>query len=357
MNKKDIKDLPLQELEKAMVEMNELPYRAGQIFFWLYQKGIHDFKEMKNLPKGLTEKLEETYFIQKLDPCEHQRSTDGTEKFLFKLRDAQFVETVLIFAARRRTVCISTQVGCKLACSFCASGKNGFVRNLAPSEILNQILYLQHALKHKITNYVFMGMGEPLDNYENVAKTVTIMNDAKGMNVGARRITISTSGIVPGIEKLKALDLQVNLVVSLHAVSDDLRNRLMPINRRYPLEELIKACEAFKSKTGRMMTLEYVLLKGINDSLEDADGLAAIAKRLRVKVNLIPYSEVPDLNFQSPERKEMSLFMERLAQRGTKATLRESKGKDIQAACGQLAGKISGKERKFRGHDKGEKSS
>lgn len=340
-SKKEIRDLPLQELEKAMAGMNEPPYRARQIFFWLYQRGVCDFKEMSNLPGSLLEKLDQRYFIVQPDPREHRQSADGTEKFLFKLRDAQFIETVLIPAARRKTVCISTQVGCKLACTFCASGKNGYIRNLAPSEILNQILYLQQTLKHKITNVVFMGMGEPLDNYENVAKAVTIMNDAKGMNIGARRITVSTSGIIPGIKKLKELGLQVNLAVSLHAVSDKLRNALMPINKRYPLEELIRACEEFKGKTGRMMTLEYVLLKGINDSPEDADGLAAIAKRLKVKVNLIPYSEVPEFDFRRPERERIRSFMKRLARRGTKATLRESKGKDIQAACGQLAGKIS----------------
>ena len=207
MNKRDIKDLPLGELEKAMAGLNEPPYRARQIFFWLYQKGIRDFNEMGNLPKSLADKLHQNYSIGHPDPCEHLKSSDGTEKFLFKLQDVQFVETVLIHAHRRKTVCLSTQVGCKLACSFCASGRNGYIRNLTPSEILNQVLYLQHSLKHKITNYVFMGMGEPLDNYENVAKAVMILNNAKGMNVGARRITISTSGIIPGIEKLSELGL------------------------------------------------------------------------------------------------------------------------------------------------------
>lgn len=340
MPQKDIKDLPLQELEKAMAEIGEPPYRARQIFFWLYQKGVHDFKEMKNLPQSLIDKLDQTYSLAQSAPCEHQKSSDGTEKFLFKLRDAQFVETVLIPAERRKTVCISTQVGCKLACAFCASGKNGFVRNLSPCEILNQILYLQHTLKHKITNYVFMGMGEPLDNYDTVVKTLAIMNEAKGMNIGARRITVSTSGVIPGIERLKEFKLQVNLAVSLHAANDTLRSTLMPINKRYPVEELIKACEEFKSKTGRMITLEYTLLRGVNDSPEDADGLAAIAKRLRVKVNLIPYSEVSGFSFRRPERSRMDAFMQRLASRGTKATLRESKGRDIQAACGQLDGKI-----------------
>ena len=347
MNKRDIKDLPLGELEKAMAGLNEPPYRARQIFFWLYQRGVRDFNEMDNLPKLLVNKLHQNYSIGPVDPCEHLESADGTEKFLFKLQDMQFVETVLIHAKHRKTVCISTQVGCKLACSFCASGRNGFMRNLTPSEILNQILYLRHNLKHQITNYVFMGMGEPLDNYENVAKAIAIMSDPKGMNVGARRITVSTSGIIPGIEKLKESDLQVNLAVSLHAASDKLRDSLMPINKRYPLEKLIQACEAFKSKTGRRITLEYVLLKGINDSLEDADGLAAIAKRLRVKVNLIPYSEVPSLNFRTPERKDTGAFMKRLTHKGTKVTLRESKGKDIQAACGQLAGKIRAESEKI----------
>ena len=257
----------------------------------------------------------------------------------FKLSDGNFIESVLISAKNRKTICLSTQVGCKFACSFCASGFIGFIRNLTPAEITNQILFLQHNLKHKITNYVLMGMGEPLDNYENVQKAIMIMNDPEGMAIGARRITISTCGIIPGMKKLQDLRLQINLSVSLHATNNNLRDALMPINKRYPLEKLIKACEDLINATGRMITIEYILIKDKNDSLEDADKLAAIAKKLKAKVNLVPYSTIPTLNFQSTGRKETNIFMNKLINRGVNATLRESKGKDIQAACGQLAGR------------------
>jgi len=339
MDKRDIKNLTLEELEKEIVDMQEPTYRAGQIFFWLYQKGVHDFNQMANIPKALRDKLDQNYYISTLGLSEHLKSTDGTEKFLFKLSDGNFIEAVLIYAKNRKTMCLSTQVGCRFACSFCASGLKGFARNLTPSEIINQILFLQHNLKHKITNYVLMGMGEPLDNYENVSKAIMIMNDPEGMAIGARRITISTCGIIPGIKKLKDLGLQVNLSLSLHTTNNKLRDALMPINKRYPLEKVIKACEDFIDGTGRMITIEYILIRGKNDSLEDADELAAIAKKLKAKVNLVPCSTIHNVNFQSTQRKNIDIFMNRLIKRGVNATLRESKGKDIQAACGQLAGR------------------
>lgn len=339
MRKKDIKDFTLAELERAFAEIEEPPYRARQVSHWLYRKGAGSFDEMDNIPKALRYKLDKNYYISTPGVSEHLKSTDGTEKILFKLRDGHFVETVIIPAAHRRTLCLSSQVGCKFACLFCASGLRGYIRNLTPSEILNQALYVRHNLKYKMTNFVFMGMGEPLDNYENVKKAIMIMNDAKGMDVGARRITISTCGIIPGIEKLKDLGLQVNLSISLHAANNRLRSKLMPINKRYPLKRLIEICEEMRDKTGRMITLEYILIKGINDSPQDADGLAVIARRLRAKVNLISYSIIPNLNFQPPEPKEIKLFMKRLVNKGINVTLRESKGKDIEAACGQLAGR------------------
>jgi 23S rRNA (adenine2503-C2)-methyltransferase len=339
MGKRDIKNLTLEELKKEIVEMQEPPYRAGQIFFWLYRRDICDFNEMGNIPKALRDKLDQNYDISGLELSEHLKSTDGTEKFLFKLSDGNFIETVLIYARNRKTVCLSTQVGCKFACSFCASGLNGFIRDLTSSEITNQILFLQHNLKHKITNYVFMGMGEPLDNYENVSKAITIMNDPEGMGIGARRITISTCGIIPGIKKLKDLGLQVNLSISLHATNNRLRGVLVPINKRYPLEKIIKACEDYIDGTGRTITIEYILIRDKNDSLEDADGLSVIAKKLKAKVNLVPCSTIPRVNFQSTERRNINIFMNRLIKKGVNATLRESKGKDIQAACGQLAGR------------------
>jgi len=339
MDKQDIKDFTLKELGEAIVGIDEPIYRAKQIFSWLYQKGICSFKEMNNLPDKLIDKLGRHYYISSLNLCKQFKSKDGTEKFLFELSDGNFIETVLIYTKKRKTACLSTQVGCKFACSFCASGRIGFVRNLTPSEITNQILFLEHGLKHKITNYVFMGMGEPLDNYENTSKALLIMNDPKGLGIGARRITISSCGIVPGIDKLKDLGLKINLSISLHAANNKLRSELVPINKRYPLEELIEACQRYIEKTERAITLEYVLIKNKNHSLQDAAQLAAIAKRLRAKVNLIACSAVQGLNFSSPSLKDINIFMKDLVKRKVNVILRKSKGADIQAACGQLAGK------------------
>ncbi|MFH1848390.1 MAG: 23S rRNA (adenine(2503)-C(2))-methyltransferase RlmN [Candidatus Omnitrophota bacterium] len=335
---KDIKDLTLDELKKELAGLGEPSYRAKQIFSWLYHKGADDFDLMNNLPAPLKDKLKNKYSIGKLELTERLKSVDKTEKFLFKLADGNFIETVLIYTSDRATVCLSTQVGCKFACSFCASGLGGFTRDLAPSEITGQILFLCFGLKRKITNYVFMGMGEPLDNYDNVSRAILIMNDPKGMNIGSRRITVSTCGLVPGIRKLKDLGLQVNLSVSLHAANSELRDEVMPVNKRYPLRSLIEACESYIAEAGRMITFEYVLIRGKNDSLKDADELGAIAKRLRAKVNLIPYSAVPGLCFQPPLRKDIKAFAERISKKGARVTLRESKGGDIQAACGQLSG-------------------
>ncbi|NQT46918.1 MAG: 23S rRNA (adenine(2503)-C(2))-methyltransferase RlmN [Candidatus Omnitrophica bacterium] len=337
-DKIDIKGFTLKELEKALSGIGEQSYRARQIFSWLYQRGIKDFSEIDNIPKKLITKLDQIYCISSPTPRQHLKSRDKTEKILFELSNGHLIETVLICAKGRKTLCLSTQVGCKFSCSFCASGLNGFKRDLTVSEIIGQILYFRNDFKHKITNYVFMGMGEPLDNYENVAKAVMIMNEPKGLAIGARRITVSTCGIIPGIEKLNGLGIQVNLSISLHGANDGLRNRLMPINKKYPLEKLLKACEDFKGNTGRMITLEYVLIKGINDSTQDIDGLAAIADRLKAKVNLILYSPVPGLNFKIPNPGDIDAVTKRLTEKGVSATLRKSKGRNIQAACGQLAG-------------------
>ena len=338
MYKADIRNLTLGELEKALIGINERPYRAKQLFSWMYRTGADDFSEVSNIPRTLQKKLEEKYSIGRLEPHKHLKSTDGTEKIAFKLPDGNFIESVLINAKNRKTICLSTQVGCKFACAFCASGGRAFVRNLSVSEIIGQILHIKNKLKHKITNYVFMGMGEPLDNYENVTKAVLIMNDPEGMDIGARRITISTCGIIPGIEKLKTLGLQVNLSVSLHATNNELRNKLAPVNRIYPLEKLIEACDDFIEKTGRLITIEYVLIKDVNDSVKDADEIALIARRLKTKVNVIQYSAISGGKFKAPQKKDASVFMKRLIGNGVNATERKSKGKDIRAACGQLAG-------------------
>ena len=339
MHKEDIKNLGLSELKKIIESIGAPGYRAKQIFAWIYKKGVYSFKAMDNLPRPLLDGLERDYYIGAFESSEHLMSRDRTEKFLFGLSDGNFIETVLIFGKDRKTICLSTQVGCKFACPFCASGRMGFVRDLTSSEIIEQILFLQRMIGHKMTNYVFMGMGEPLDNYKNTSKAVLIMNEKQGLAIGARRITISTCGVIPGIKNLSGLGPHVNLSVSLHASNDRLRDRLVPINKKYPLEDLVEACGQYIKKTNRMITLEYVLIRGENDSLEDAEGLAAIAKRLRAKVNLIEYSPVPGRGFKPPIKKDIDFFMSRLLNKKIKTTLRISKGADIQAACGQLSGK------------------
>jgi len=339
MVKRDILNFTLLELRGEMKRIGEPPYRAKQIFYWLYKKGLKNFGEMSNMPQFLKNKLEENYSRGTLDLTERLKSSDGTEKFLFKLKDGSFIESVLIYSGERKTVCLSTQVGCRYRCAFCASGLRGFVRNLDTSEILNQISFLGHNLKHKITNFVFMGMGEPLDNYENVSRSILIMTSPEGMGIAAKRITVSTCGIIPGIKALRTLKIGINLSVSLHAADDSLRNSLMPINKKYPIIELMKACADFAEKAKGDVTFEYVLIKGKNDSAEDAEKLAKLANRLDAKINLLVYSPVPQFALKPPTESDIKTFIKTLESKKAKVTLRRSKGADIAAACGQLAGR------------------
>jgi 23S rRNA (adenine2503-C2)-methyltransferase len=341
--KNDIRDLTLEELRAELLAMGEKGFRAGQIFDWLYKKRAAKFEDFTSLPKTLREKLAAHFSLRPVALAEKRSSADGTTRFLFRLSDGAHVESVLIPAGPRLTVCLSTQVGCKFACAFCASGRHGFKRNLAPSEILGQVLYLEQALGRPLTNYVFMGMGEPLDNWTNVEKAIRIMNAPEGLAIAARRITVSTAGFVEAFQRLEALDLQINVSISLHAVTDRLRDTLMPINRRFPLEALIGAAEHYVRSGGRMLTLEYVLIRGVNDSLDDADGLAATARRLRAKVNLIAYSPVAGPAFEAPAETEIDRFKRWLEERKVGVTVRLSKGADIAAACGQLAGRFLAK--------------
>jgi 23S rRNA (adenine2503-C2)-methyltransferase len=340
VDKKDIRDLSFEELAAELKKWGRPAYRAGQIFDWVYKKGAASFSSCTDLPLSLRQRLGEEFSLSPLVLADRVRSRDGTEKFLFELVDGNFVETVLIPAGRRKTLCLSTQVGCRFGCAFCASGMGGFRRNLTPAEILGQILFLRDSLSVDLTNLVFMGMGEPLDNYENVVRAVRTMNDRRGLGIAARRITISTAGVVPGLERLKNLGLQLNVSLSLHALRDDLRSELMPINKKYPLADVLRAAEGYFERTGRMITLEYILLRDVNDSAEDARLLAAAARRLKAKVNLIPYSQACGPGFEAPAREKAELFLKRLEDRGVRATLRRSKGADIQAACGQLAGRL-----------------
>ena len=341
----NIGDLTLEELRAELEAMAERPFRAAQVFEGLYREGLSDFAAFTTLPKPLREKLAARFTIGRLALEARLESRDGTAKLVFRLRDGDCVETVLIPSGQRTTACLSTQAGCKFGCAFCASGLRGFRRNLAPSEITGQALHVARTAGAGVTNYVFMGMGEPLDNFDNLARAVRIMNAPEGMGIAARRMTVSTAGLVPGIERLKELDLQVNLSVSLHAATDRLRSRLMPINRKYPLAALIGACEDYLRSGGRMITLEYILIKGTNDGPGDAEGLAGIARRLRAKVNLIAYSPVPGLPFETPSDGDVARFRRRLEERKVRVTVRLSKGRDIFAACGQLAGRLGDEDR------------
>jgi 23S rRNA (adenine2503-C2)-methyltransferase len=332
----DIRDLTRDELAAEFESMGELAYRADQIFSWLYSRGAKSFGDFTDLPKSLREKLAGRFSLRTLTADEILRARDGTEKYLFRLSDGLGIEAVLIPAGARRTVCLSTQAGCKLGCVFCASGLHGFKRNLQPFEIVGQVLYLRERLEAALTNIVFMGMGEPLDNFENLVRAIRILNDPKGLGIAARRMTVSTSGIVPGIERFKDIGLQVNLSISIHAADETLRERLMPVSRKYPLEKLLAACEDYLREGGRKLTFEYVLIDGVNDRLADADGLVRIARRLRAKVNLIPYSPVEGLDFRTPQKDRIRNFIRRLELKGVGVTLRQSKGREIRAACGQL---------------------
>ncbi|HCS48387.1 MAG TPA: 23S rRNA (adenine(2503)-C(2))-methyltransferase RlmN [Candidatus Aminicenantes bacterium] len=338
----DIRNLTFAELRAEFDSWGEPAYRAKQVFEWIYQKGADSFAAMTDLPKSLRQRLEDKFRLGVLELAEQLRSEDGTEKLLFRLTDGQLIEAVLIPSGGRRTLCLSTQVGCKFACVFCASGAGGFARNLLPSEMLGQILFLRDKLDVGLTNFVFMGMGEPLDNLDNLVRTVRIMNAPEGMGIAARRMTISTVGIVPAIEKLEGLGLQVSLSLSLHATTDELRSRLLPVNRKYPLAEVVKAGAHYARTTGRMITIEYILISSLNDSAADARRLASIARKLRAKINLIPYSQGCGAGLAPSPGSRQQAFLQTLESLGVAATVRRSKGGDIRAACGQLAGKKRG---------------
>jgi len=338
--KKCVLDYSLEELKEELSSSGELPYRAKQVFSGIHKKGACSFGEIKGLPKELAAKLDKKFSIHTAACKEHLISgEDGTEKFLWRLNDGRLVETVLIKEKRRKTICLSTQVGCRFKCTFCASGKKGFVRDLKAYEMVEQVLNVREETGFPATNIVFMGMGEPLDNFDNLEKAIRIINHPDGINLGARRMTVSTCGIVPGIKKLKDIGLQVELSVSLHAGNDELRNELAPVNRKYPLKKLLAACEEYTRKTARVITLEYTLINGRNDSPKDAEELAGIARRLKAKINLIGCTGD---NKEDKNKKGLIRFRDLLQKKKARVTIRRSKGEDIMAACGQLAARKSG---------------
>ena len=335
---KDIKGLGLEELEFFLKKHSIPSFRARQIFSWIYKKQVKDFGEMSDLSLDLRTELAKEFYIRGMKLTKRQISKDKTIKLLLELQDKNLIEAVIIPAKGRLTGCVSSQVGCKFACGFCASGLAGFKRNLTSAEMLEEILWLRdYSRGRKLTHIVFMGMGEPLDNYAAVLKAIRIINSGYVFNIGARRITVSTCGIMPGIKRLADENLQIELSISLHASDDKTRSRLAPINKRYPLRDLIGACEEYIKRTGRQITFEYILIRGINSDLQNARKLSTMLKSLKLcKVNLIPCNPVKELRIEPPKRAEILLFRDYLIKQGVNVTLRKPRGQDIEGACGQL---------------------
>lgn len=335
----NIFDLPKKELENYFKTFNDKPFRATQIYEWLYQKKCFSFAEMSNLKKDLIDKLCSIFEIELLNLVTMQKSKDGTIKFLLKLNDGNLIETVLMQHDYGKSICVTTQVGCNMGCAFCASGLNKKIRNLETYEIVSQIMTVESLINEKVTHVVVMGIGEPFDNYENVMRFVRIINDPKGLAIGARHITISTSGLVPRIYDYANEGIQTNLAISLHAPNDEIRSQIMRINRKYSIKEVIKAMDDYIAQTNRRVTIEYILLDKVNDMPACAYELAELLYKKNVYVNLIPYNEVSEMPFKRSTKEAMNQFYDILKKRGTNVTLRREQGHDIDAACGQLRSK------------------
>lgn len=336
-DKVNIKDLSPIDIEEFILEQGLKPYRSRQIGKWLYQKDAATFDDMTDLSKELREALKESFGLEcSIELAGEQVSKDGTKKYLFSLRDGNRIETVLIPEKTRNTLCISSQVGCALACTFCLTGTVGKIRNLSPSEIVEQYILVNRYCGDSVTNIVFMGMGEPLDNLENLVKALNILMDNNFLSLSAKRITVSTSGLVPKIREL-GQKVSVNLAVSLNAPRDDLRDEIMPINKRYPIKELIKESVQFPLPPRKDLMFEYVMLKDVNDSIKDAYDLGELLRGIKCKVNLIPFNEALPLTYRSPSRDSVLAFQKILMSYGINVRIRKSRGTDILGACGQLA--------------------
>jgi len=340
----DLRSLQLDELKKQLSDRNEPIYRADQIADWLYQKRVQSSAEMTDLPHSLREWLNDSFNLGQPEIIRVLGSRDTTRKFLLRLSDGSLIEAVLIPASPalygqrsdRRTICVSTQVGCAYGCKFCASGLEGFSRNLRADEIVNQIITIERESGEKIDNIVFMGMGEPLANFDNLIRAIRIINAPWGLGIGARHITVSTSGLAPQIKKLAGEQLQIRLAISLHGASDDVRSQIMPVNRRYNVAVLMEACRYYTARRKQRLTFEYILIAGVNDADQQARLLARLATELQAKVNLIPYNTVQGLPWSRPPIDRQEKFLSILRKHEVAATLRREKGHDIEAACGQL---------------------
>ena len=333
---KNIKDYNLEDLKQEMLSIGEKPYRAEQIFKWIYIDKVKSFEEMTNLSLELRKKLEENYTMCNFKILKKQESSDGTKKYLFDVLDGNAIETVLMEYNSWKTICVSSQIGCKMGCKFCASTGIPFVRNLTSGEIVEQILAVEQDIQGRISNVVFMGIGEPLDNYENVIKAIKIINNPKGINIGARHISVSTSGLVPRIYDLANENIQCTLSISLHATTDEKRSSMMPVNNRYNIAELMQACRDYIKITNKRISFEYALAKDNNDNLEDAKELVNLLKGMICHVNLIPINKIENGKFTKSSNENIIKFIDYLNEHGIVATIRRELGSDIDAACGQL---------------------
>ncbi len=341
--KKDIRSLNLNELKADFEEMGEKSFRAAQVYKWV-ASGCEDFDDMSNISKPLREKLSEKYFIPTVKIGKKFVSRlDGTVKYLYELYDGETIESVLMKYNHGYTVCISTQVGCRMGCSFCASGLNGLYRNLLPSEMLAQVMMAGKDNNIRVSNIVLMGMGEPLDNFPNVKKFLELVSDPEGLGIGYRHISLSTSGVVTGIYELAKLNLPITLSISLHAPFDDIRSEMMKVNKRWNIAELLKACRDYQAVTGRRISFEYAMIKGKNDTDECAVELARILKGLLCHVNLIPVNPVKENSYEKSDRKALQNFADKLGGLGINTTVRRTLGGDIEASCGQLRRKFEEK--------------
>ena len=337
MIKKDIRSYTLEELQQEMESIGEKAFRAKQIYEWLHVKLVDSFEEMTNLSKALRDKLESQYRIPLVRMLERQISKiDDTNKFLFELEDGHVVESVLMKYKHGNSVCISSQVGCRMGCKFCASTIGGLERNLLPSEMLGEIYQIQKISGERVANIVVMGTGEPLDNYENFVKFVRLLSDEKGLHISQRNITISTCGIVPNMKRLAEEGLQITLALSLHGSTQEKRKVLMPVANKYELDEVLKACDYYFEKTGRRITFEYSLVQGVNDRDEDAKELIGILQSRNCHINLIPVNPIKERDFKKPSRKSAENFKNKLEKSGINVTIRREMGSDIDGACGQL---------------------
>ncbi len=340
MAKALLTDLSWEQIKSWMDSLGEPAYRASQLFSWIYRSLVDDFEAMTNLPLSLRQQLAELATIQSLRPLDTVVSSNGlTSKTLFELRDGETIEAVLMRYEERHTVCISSQVGCAIGCPFCATGQSGFARNLSSGEIVDQVLHFARLLKGdglSVTNVVLMGMGEPLANYDAMWGAIEILNDQRGFGLGSRRFTVSTAGLVPGIARLVQEKLPVGLAVSLHAANDALRDSLVPVNRRYPLSDLIRACREYATHMGRRVSFEYALISNLNDNPSQAEELGQLLQGMLCHVNLIPLNPTEDCDYQPSSRDRVLAFRRVLNRMGIPNTLRLERGMDIKAGCGQL---------------------